>query len=241
VDIEKEKEKGEKEMKGIIVAAMAVVFMTTLAMADELRVIGCYDTIRDQETITLNGWANLPYNFGFWGFVDFTSNRGDQRGVTNKADLAGFYTEFNLHYKFKLDNNAKKQLRLMAEINDGSAASAVLRPGLQYFQITRWGNFAFKALPYKVDLVAQNPVPDPSGQIGLAWRINLHRRVYFEGFADLNWFWKDQKDFYPFIAEPQLGFNLTERISLAAEYRYANLTPHMDDQGLGLGFEYRFK
>jgi opacity protein-like surface antigen len=227
-------------MKKIFFAAMAVVFMATLAMADELRVIGYYDTIRDQETITLNGWANLPHNFGFWGFVDFTSNRGDQTGVTNQADLSGFYTEFNLHYKFMLDDNAKKQLRLMAEINDGSLSDAVFRPGLQYFQATNWGNFSFKVLPYKVDLVKQDPVPDPTGQVSLAWRINLLKnKVYFEGFADLNWLYQNQRNYYPFIVEPQLGYNLTKHSAVVVEYRYNNFQ-QKDDHGLGIGAEWRF-
>ena len=230
-------------MKRILLVIAVICIMASSAMAgnkDSLRIMGYYDTVRDQESVTLTGPAKLPHNFGIWGFVDFYTPRGDE-DLNNEADMTSFYGEFNIHYQYKLNGNPKRQLRPMLEIDDASYLKAILRPGVQYFHKADWGKFAFKVLPYRLELVEQDPMPDPSGQVGIAWRINLlDKKVFFEGFADLNWFWENQEDFYPFITEPQLGFNLTERTSLVAEYRYVNLSPHMDDEGLGIGFEYRF-
>jgi|GEM_PF-6411141 len=226
-------------MKRIVFAAIAVVILlATSAMAGQVRLQGYYDT-REQENITLLGYTSLPHNFGVWGFVDFWTNRADsETGTDDEADFTSFYGEANLNYSLS------KDWHLMLEVNDGSAVFAVLRPGIQYWAQVPTGKVGIKLLPYRVDLVEQNPAPDPSGQLGLSWRFDwLDNKVFFEGFADFNWLWQNQKDFYPFCTEPQLGINLSQNFAFLVEYRYASLNSLTKDadQGWGIGLEYRFK
>jgi hypothetical protein len=229
----------EIEMKKLIIAVMAVVviFSATSAMAAQVRLAGYYDT-REQENITLTVSQQLKNGFAVWGFVDLWTNRANSATKTDdQADFTSFYGESNLNY------GLNQNWRLMLELNDGSAVSAVLRPGILYVTQVPTGRIGFKLLPYRLDLVDQEPAPDSSGQLGLNWRFDwLGNKVFFEGFADLNWFWENQKDFYPLVTEPQLGFNLSQNTAFLVEYRYSNLNALTKeaDQGWGIGLEYRF-
>ncbi|MFC1598435.1 hypothetical protein ACFL2U_00265 [Patescibacteria group bacterium] len=225
-------------MKRVFFAVVVVViFMATQAEAG-VRLAGYYDT-REQENITVVGYSALPYNFGVWGFVDFYTNRADsETGIDDEADFTSFYSEANINFALT------KNLKLLLEINDGSAIPANFRPGLQYWIPVENGTVGVKFAPYRIDLVQLDPEPDPSGQIGLAWRFDfLEKKVFFEGFAEINWRYGDhQDDFYPFITEPQLGVNLSKNMAILIEYRYSALNPVTKeaDEGWGIGAEYRF-
>jgi len=227
-------------MKKLVIVAMAVVmiFIATSAMAAQVRLAGYYDT-REQENMTLTVSQQMKNGFSVWGFIDLWTNRANSETKTDdEADFTSFYGEGNINYSLN------QNWRLMLELNDGSAVSAVLRPGVLYVAQVATGRIGLKLLPYRIDLVDQDPVRDPSGQLGLNWRFDwLDNKVFFEGFADLNWLWENQKDFYPFCTEPQLGFNLSQNASFLVEYRYSNLNSLTKeaDQGWGIGLEYRFK
>jgi hypothetical protein len=224
-------------MKKVIFPVMVVALFATQAMAG-VRLAGYYDT-REQENTSTTIYSSLPHGFGLWGFVDFWTVRADSDlDIDDEADFVSFYGEANVNYALS------KNWQLMLELNDGSAVPANLRPGLRYWIPLENGKVGIKVLPYKFELVDLDPMPDPSGQVGIAWRLNFfENKMFFEGFADVNWKWEKQEDFYPFITEPQLGINLTKNTALLVEYRYAALNPvtRVADEGWGLGFEYRLQ
>jgi hypothetical protein len=213
-----------------------VIFFATSAMAAQVRLDGYYDT-REQENITLTVAQNLKRDFGVWGFVDFWTNRANSATKTDdEADFTSFYGEANLNYQ------VNQSLKLILEINDGSGSDAVLRPGIKLWQKVGTGKICLKVLPYRIDLIDQNPAPDPSGQVSLIWRFDgLSQKIFFEGFCDFNWYWTPQT-FHPVVSEPQFGVNLTSNTSVLLEYRYANTNSltNVADQGWGIGMEYRF-
>jgi len=239
-------------MKKMFLAVIVVViFVATSAKATEtesgdtaelnpaeVRLAGYYDT-REQENSTMTISKSWDNGVGVWGFIDlWTARANSELDVDDEADFVSFYGESNITYAIS------KHWKLMMELNDGSAIAANLRPGLRYTMPLENGWVGVKILPYKFELVDQDPRPDPSGQVGLAWRLNfLEDKVFFEGFADLNWRYGDHQDeFYPFITEPQLGFNLTKNSAFLVEYRYSALNPITKeaDEGWAFGYEYRF-
>jgi len=216
-------------MKKVFVTMVMVILVATQAMAGG-RIAGYHDPVRDQEMLSFEGWTALPHNFGLYGFVDITTNRGDS-DLENQADLTDFYGEFNIHYKIN-------DLRIMAEFDDGTGMPMLFCPGIQYWVPTDKLQLAIKLLPYRVNLVENND--EANGLIGVFWRIDfLDKKMFFEGMIDITYTYENQTDYFPLIIEPQLGLNLSKNTALVVEYTYNNFALE-DDHGLRLGGEFRF-
>ncbi|MCX6739640.1 MAG: hypothetical protein NTZ49_00225 [Candidatus Parcubacteria bacterium] len=224
-------------MKKMMMAAMVVCLLATSAKAGQLRLAGYFDVIREQRTITLDGFSQLSTKWSAWGFVDFYTNPGNQKQAADNADVQTFCGKGTLSFVlWQIDQN--NSVKLTGELIDSSWASSQFRPGIQWMFADDQGWVNFKILPVTFELVTPEEEIPQVGVLGSAWNLNVTDKLFWEGFWEMSFSYEQQDQHFPFIAETQLGYRLFEKVNVLVEYRYNNFVE--DDHGLGLGAEIVF-
>ena len=223
-------------MKKMIMAVLFIL-VANVAMAGQLRVAGYYDVIREQRTITLDGYNQLSKNWSTWGFVDFYTPQGNLKGQTDNANVDTFYGKGTVSYAL-WQINQHNTFKMTAELIDSSWGNSQLKPGLAWMISGDQGYLNFKVLPATIELVKPEIHIPQTGVVGTAWYLNLSDKLFWEGFGEMTFAYEGQTRYYPFIGETQLGYRLTDKVNALVEYRYNNFST--DDHGLGLGAEITF-
>jgi hypothetical protein len=223
-----------------MIMAVMVATITMVAnsvMAGQLRLAGYYDVICEQRTITIDGYSQLSKNWSTWGFVDFYTTQGNQKGQADNSDMQAFCGKGTVSYAlWQIDQH--NTAKLTGELIDSSWASSQFRPGLQWVVSGDQGFMNFKVLPVTIELVKPKEEIPQVGAIGGAWNLNITQKLFWEGFWEMTFSYEGQGRYYPFIGETQLGYRLTDKVNVLMEYRYNNFVE--DDHGLGLGAEIVF-
>lgn len=226
-----------KKMMVCAVMVVAIVLIATSAMAGQVRLAGYYDVIREQRTITVDGFSKLSERWVAWGFVDFYTNQGNQKDVADNADTKTYFGKGTVSYRiWQIDQESN--IQFTAELIDSSWSSAIVRPGLKWMTAGQPGWLSIKVLPMTIQLVEPESEIPQTGAVGMAGRLNLNDKFFLEGFVEMTFAYQDQTRYYPLISEAQLGYRLIDRVNILMEYRYNNFVE--DDHGLGLGAEIVF-
>ena len=181
----------------------------------------------------LTSTSGLPYNLSIWGFIDLHG-----RHESESTDLSRYFIEYRLNRKIDPDwIGGLEGLGFQAEFNDSEFPSNNLfRFGLTYRHslpqfLGSKGWLQWRGFPYETDGSGQ--------QASLIYFLPLHERAWISGFADIN-LRESQSDVW--VIEPQLTYQLNDRFSLLAEYRFNEFEENngLDGQGVAFGMEVRF-
>lgn len=191
-----------------------------------------FDT-RGFRTVSFTGASRLPAGFDLWGFVDLET--ADAPGNSD-TDLNEFFTELDL--KRGIWNGFGGIL----EYNDGESRNDNAgRVGLYYAAPWAWLKSWDLVLFTKWFPVGTEP---SRRQGSLAWnwapRYVLGGRASTGGFVDLNFDEKEGRYRPQVVSEIQFRYRLLGNLNALLEYRYNEFLVKDREQGLGLGFQYRF-
>jgi len=197
--------------------------------------------VKTDNVITINAANRFGNRFSYFSL----SNFGSQHNSGSFSDIDTFYTEQNL--RWQISKTAPLDLTIQSNIRSG-VDNDRHRLGIRW----RLNNTAFLAsyfqklnLSYSVNLHALQFDHEPGSvwQLEHAFRINFPRLsegLYVAGFVDhtFNQSLTESLPDSPIVAEVQVGYGVTSRLFLIAEYRI-NEYRRSDMNNLAVGFEYR--
>jgi hypothetical protein len=193
---------------------------------------------RDFNVLTINAGANLPYDFQYFQFVNYTSPLNDPAELENWND---FFTEIHLRRPIASGSRLLGHLDWNVMWADGGFTDEVGRLGIGWrLHDTAGpiGAFVSESLGLQYSVTFHLLEDDGSGwQIEHVYRRNfLDGLVYVAGFADhnINGSARDSD----WVAESQIGVKIAGHFYAVAEYRYNSFLPARFRDGWGFGLEY---
>jgi len=180
---------------------------------------------RDFNILTINAGANLPYDFQYFQFVNYTSPLNDPTELENWND---FFTEIHLRRPIAANSRLLGHLDWNLMWADGGFTDEVGRLGIRWRlhdTVGPLGNFVSESLGLQYSVTFHLIEDDGSGwQIEHFYRRNfLDGLVYIAGFADhnINEFASNSD----WVAESQIGVKIAGHFYAVAEYRYNSFLP----------------